>query len=94
MVKKDLGLKEADVSAVDATKQKSLNLALYEPEIECQTSSMLSGKHSEVVQFDALPDIEVIKAWLADDDLQYLRICSTNIGFVRTFQKRLKRDPK
>jgi hypothetical protein len=72
----------------------SLNLEIYEPEIDCKTSSMLSGKHDEAVRFDQLPDIPVIKAWLADDDLQSLQVCSTNIGFVKEFQKRLRRSPE
>jgi hypothetical protein len=70
----------------------SLNLSIYAPEIDCETSSLLSGQHKETVRFDVLPDIPVIKAWLGDDELQYLRVCSTNIGFIRTFQKRYKRD--
>jgi len=68
----------------------SLNLSIYDPEIDCKTSSILSGKHDEVTHFSELPDIPVIKAWLADDDLQSLQVCSTNIGFVKEFQKRFR----
>lgn len=66
---------------------KTIDLSLYEPEIECETTSILSGEHKEKVHYKELPDIPVIQAWLADDDLQVLKVASTNFGFVRAFQK-------
>lgn len=36
--------------------------------------------------------IGVLKAWLADDDLQEITVCSTNIGFVKTFTKSFRRE--
>lgn len=77
------------VPEVAAGATGSLNLSLYAPEIDCETKSMLSGEHKQTVRYDELPDIKVLKAWLADDDLQYLQVVSTNSGFIRSFQKRL-----
>ena len=52
---------------------------------------MMAGKYKEVVNHTDLPPIPVLQAWLADDDLQSLKICSTNIGFIREYQKRYAR---
>jgi hypothetical protein len=52
---------------------------------------MMAGKYKEVVKHTDLPAIPVLQAWLADDDLQSLRVCSTNIGFIREYQKRYAR---
>ena len=68
----------------------SLNLDLYAPEIDVDVSSMIGGKYKEVVQYTEIEKFAVLKAWLADDDLQAIQVCSTNIGFVRQYQKRFK----
>lgn len=69
----------------------SLNLDLYAPEIDVEVTSMIAGKYKKVIQYTEIEHIAVLKAWLADDDLQAIKVCSTNIGFVRGYQKRFKR---
>jgi hypothetical protein len=32
-------------------------------------------------------ELSIIAAFLADDDIQEMTICSTNIGFIKTFTK-------
>lgn len=66
-----------------------MNLKLYNAEIRCQTKSMLTGKHEEMIQCTdpIFERIGVLKAWLEDDDLQEIILCSTNIGFIKTFTK-------
>jgi hypothetical protein len=34
--------------------------------------------------------IPTLTAWVHDNDLQYIKIVSTNIGMIRTYQKRYK----
>lgn len=65
-----------------------MNLEIYNPDIRCQTSSMISGKHEQMAAHtDEQFQGPVLQAFLADDDLQEIVVCSTNIGFVRTFTK-------
>lgn len=71
-----------------------MNLQLYDSKVRCRTISMISGDHAEELAHTELPDMPVIQAFLDDDDLQELRICSTNIGFVRTFSKLFRPKPK
>lgn len=68
----------------------SLNLDLYAPEIDVEVSSMIGGQYKEVIQYTDIESLPVLAAWLADDDLQAIKVCSTNIGFVRGYQKRFK----
>lgn len=66
-----------------------MNLGIYKPEIRERRSSILTGEGEQMIPHDdeGLNRIAVIKAFLDDDDLQEMTVCSTNIGFVRTFRK-------
>lgn len=70
-----------------------MNLELYNPDIRCRTKSVLSGEHEEFLPHTDImfQTIEVLKAWLSDDDLQEITVCSANIGFVKTFRKSYRR---
>jgi len=52
------------------------------------------GKDEEWVRLEIkdLPDLPLIKSFLEDDDIQQIKIVSTNIGFVRDYQKRYKKN--
>lgn len=64
-----------------------MNLQHYQPEIRVRSKSMLTGETDTKVHHSELPEIPVIREWLADDDLQEITVISTNIGFVKTFTK-------
>lgn len=70
-----------------------MNLKIYKPEIRCETKSVF-GNRTEHYQHDdeRLKTLPVVQAFLADDDLQDMRVCSTNIGFVKTFTKEYVRE--
>jgi hypothetical protein len=68
----------------------SLKLDLYAPEIDVEVSSMIAGQYKDVIKYTEIEKFAVLKAWLADDDLQAIKVCSTSIGFVRGYQKRFK----
>ena len=68
-----------------------MKLAIYDENITCVTRSVISGNHTEKVNFQKLPDIAVLNAFLDDDDLQQMTITSTNIGFTRTFTKNYRK---
>lgn len=73
-----------------------MNLATYYPMIRITSNGALSGKndrfeHYETNWFNKIP---TVNAWLADDNLQQLEVCSSNIGFVYTFRKFYKEHEK
>jgi hypothetical protein len=61
----------------------------YSDQVTVDVKSAISGTYTETVSLEQLKtsEIGVLREWANDDDLQYLRICSTNIGFVRTYEK-------
>ena len=61
----------------------------YSDEVTVDVKSAISGTYQETVSLEKLKTskIGVLREWANDDDLQYLQICSTNIGFVRTYEK-------
>ncbi len=66
-----------------------MNLTTYYPMIRVISNGALSGKndrfeHYETEWFNKIP---TIKAWLEDNDIQEITVCSSNIGFVYTFRK-------
>lgn len=73
-----------------------MNLSIYYPKIRITSNGALSGKndrfeHYETHWFNKIP---TVNAWLADDDLQQLEVCSSNIGFIYTFRKFYKEHEK
>jgi hypothetical protein len=72
----------------------ALNEKIYSPELKYKSSSMISGQIEMTVAAgdENLPwDTPLIAAFLADDDIQSIHFCSTNIGFVKTLQKSYKK---
>lgn len=68
-----------------------MNAELYSPEIRCRTKSMISGSHEEMVPLtDKIFNNAILKAWLEDDEIQEITVCSTNLGVVKTFRKFFK----
>lgn len=66
---------------------------IYQPTLHYEGSSMIAGKTDMEVTpgDDNLPwDAPLIAAFMADNDIQQIKFCSTNIGFVKTLTKRLK----
>jgi hypothetical protein len=61
----------------------------YEQAIWEKGISVFRGKHEWArLELDALPKSPIIAAFLADDDIQEITICSANLGIVNTYQKR------
>lgn len=69
---------------------------MYEPLLRCENKSIFTGGESIVSEIASddpdLPD--VVKAFVADNDIQELRVVSTNYGFIKTFSKQFKRVEK
>jgi len=52
---------------------------------------MLLGKYDwKEVNPEELRQIPILNAFLDDNDIQEITVCSSNFGFVKTFQKRYK----
>ncbi len=60
-----------------------MNLNIYDEMITLESIGILSGKTSGVILWSNLDNIPVIQAFLNDDELQEMTVCSTNIGFVK-----------
>ena len=69
---------------------------LYDDEVHVEVRSVISGNHHDVESLAAMreSDIELIRVFARDDDIQYMRVASTNIGFVRTYEKRFVAEAK
>ena len=61
----------------------------YGDEVTVDVKSAIDGTYTETVSLEKLKtsNIGLLREWANDEDLQYLRICSTNIRFVRTYKK-------
>lgn len=70
-----------------------MNLGLYLEEIHYEGFSIFSGgdKTSGMIHYSKLPKTAICDAFLADDDIQQMEICSTNIGFGRKFTKQFRK---
>jgi len=68
---------------------EKMNLDTYYPKIRIISNSALGGKQDRFEDYDNswFNNIPTVKAWLEDNDLQELTVCSGNIGFVYTFRK-------
>lgn len=65
----------------------------YEQAIWEKGISVFRGEHGwERLELDALPKSPIIAAFLADNDIQEITICSSNLGIVNTYQKRYCRE--
>ena len=58
--------------------------------VRIQSNSAIAGKSDGIFDVDrSLPpwNISIVAAFLDDEDIQEMTICSGNIGFVKTFTK-------
>ncbi len=70
---------------------------LYDETVDLSGVSIIAGKlDGQTTTMTELrnSDIGILRCFAADDDIQCLQIVSTNIGFVRKYQKRFKRNEK
>jgi len=75
-----------------------MNKKIYEDKIHHIGFSAFSGGKEtqgyfteEELREDFSPD-SIIGAFLDDDDIQQIKVASTNWGFVRTYTKRFRRE--
>ena len=69
---------------------------MYADEVDVEVKSVISGEHKDVESLTQLRQsgIALLVAFANDDDIQYMRIVSTNIGMIRTYQKRFAKFEK
>jgi len=65
-------------------------MTTYDDAVDLHVKSVISGEHDDVESLANLRQsgIVLLAAFANDDDIQYMRIVSTNIGMIRTYQKR------
>jgi hypothetical protein len=67
-----------------------INEQIYKRTLRLKSASVISGVYEKEVEVgdESLPwELPIIAAFIADDELQEMTICSTNIGFVKTLRK-------
>ena len=67
---------------------------LYESMIEVSGQSVFNEPSTDRIPIADLPQIPILTAFLEDDDIQEITVCSSNIGMVRTFRKIYKAAKK
>lgn len=73
-----------------------MDTGLYKPHIICETKSVFGNRTEIINTQDAeytYSDVPIVKDFLNDNDIQEMRIISTNIGFVKTFRKQFLQVP-
>jgi hypothetical protein len=72
----------------------TIDLTSYLDELYIKSASMLAGK---LEYFMSIEDEHlkqpILKLFLGDNDLQEITLCSSNIGFVRTYRKCFNNEP-
>jgi hypothetical protein len=74
-------------------------LDIYQDEVKVDVKSMICGKYTKTESLTELCKNKkkipkVLIEWAKDNDLQYLKICSTNIGFIHEYSKQYKKSEK
>jgi hypothetical protein len=66
---------------------------IYNDEVIVDVISMLSGKHKDMESLASLKEsnLPILRAFAEDNDIQEMRLVSTNIGFVKTYSKTYKK---
>lgn len=82
-------MKTAEEQRGKGAGERPLLGGIYSRLIRYKNSGVISGQFDIVLDFEdeRVPTAPVMKAWLADNELQHLEISSTNLGFVKTFTK-------
>jgi hypothetical protein len=65
---------------------------IYEPIVDIKSKGIFGDRKGVLniqEHFDEQP--KLIQAWWEDNDVQYIKIVSTNVGFIREMTKRYKR---
>jgi hypothetical protein len=55
--------------------------------IRYRNHGAISGEYDRIVPVSSLPRMPVVLAFLADEDIVEMTLCSTSVGFVKTFTK-------
>lgn len=64
---------------------------MYQDVLTFTANSIFNGKRTQDMSWENAKNLSpIFAAFLLDDDVQEITICSTNIGFVYTLQKRNK----
>jgi len=67
---------------------------LYDSTVDVWRTSIFTGGEEvqETTTMEHLLEcgIPTLVAWVHDNDLQYIKVVSSNIGMIRTYQKRFK----
>jgi hypothetical protein len=74
-------------------------LDIYQDEVKVDVKSMICGKYTKTESLTELCEENektpgVLTEWAKDNDLQYLKICSTNFGFIHEYSKQYKKSEK
>lgn len=89
--------KDTQIPAQNAEEDVvSINEDIYQRTLRLKSSGVLSGQFDQDVEVgdESVPlpwDCDLVKAFLADDDIQEMTITSTCIGFTKTLTKQYKR---
>lgn len=72
--------------------QEESEALMYQEEVDViRLSSMIAGQGVEKTTLSGMRrDGGILAAFADDDDIQEITVVSTNIGFVRRYQKRYK----
>lgn len=67
---------------------------IYDDVIDLTRQSVFTGgeeiKEEASLRQLQVSGVAILEAFANDNDIQYMQICSTNIGMIRTYQKRYK----
>ncbi len=66
-----------------------MNLDIYDEFLIFKYKSVISGEHEEKIHVDQVRKTHsmILKEFLKDDDIQWLEFASSNMGFIRSYQK-------
>jgi hypothetical protein len=66
---------------------------IYNDEVIVDVISMITGKHTDKQSLSQLREsnLPILRAFAEDNDIQEMRLVSTNIGFVKTYSKTYKK---
>lgn len=68
---------------------------VYDPEIVCESKSVISGETRRTFRFDeddeaGYAKLPLVQAFISDHEIQEMTIVSANVGFIKTFRKQLR----
>ena len=65
-----------------------MDTEIYQEELRC-TSKSFFGESDKMVKYTEIgaENIPILKAFLEDNDIQEIKLVSTNIGFIKSYTK-------